>query len=114
MALYPTSAKSYKSYGTANKGIVKSTEGVVLSLAVCNMSNNVRYLLLYDNTPNSTIVLNEIIPVYPSSGYTVLDNSFFTTLGDSYPNGIAWAWSTTPSVITLASAAECLLKMRYV
>lgn len=114
MALYPSSASTYRSYAVANSGNIKPTEGILLSLSVCNLSTQTRYLLLYSTSIFTALApIREIVPVYATSGYTILDSGFFTVLGESYPLGISWAFSTSPTAFVAAETNSCLLKVRY-
>lgn len=114
MAIYPQSAKTYRSIATRNQDTIKTGEGVILALAVLNLSRGDRFLLLQDReTFSATGSFSEVIPVYANTGYTIIDSAFFTALGENYSRGISWGFSTKPLEYEAAGLNECLLKMRY-
>ena len=106
---------STQNLGTANAGVIKNSSGQVFSVYAENENTAKRYLLLLNQTATP---VNSQVPAkaygIPANGAIVLDAVYFGANGLSFATGIAWAFSSTKSTVTLANATDCVMEVGYV
>lgn len=113
MSIFVPNAETYTNPEAMAKGTVKGTEGRLLSLSLLNLNpTSARYLLLFDQ-PDTTKKPLDVVPAYADAGYTVLDEGYFTSFGETYSNGIYWVFSSNPNQAVEASGVDCILHLRY-
>lgn len=108
----PAPTTSYRAIGSL-AGNVKSSAGVLWSVACTNLNAATRYLQIFNNasTPSGTPL--ETYPVYGNVGFLVLDSLFFGNSGLSLSTGITLGFSTTATTYTAGSAGDCIVIARY-
>ena len=113
----PAFTVSAKTLGTANAATVKASSGKVYSLSVTNLNASVRYLQIVNKatTPTNSDSAS-IVDVWtiPANGTVIIDSPYYGANGLSCSTGISWAFSSTATTITLATAGDCLVSVGYV
>lgn len=96
---------------TTSEVIVAATQKILFSIAAMNTGNGIRYLQIFDrsNALAPGVIPLVSVPVYPDSGWTVVDQQVLGVNGLSLNNGLVWGMSTTPGIFTAATAAECFV-----
>lgn len=102
---------------SANAGVGKPSAGNLFSVMGTNINAAVRYLQLFNKatTPVNTDVpvVGCSFPLAPDNGLVILGEDFFSTLGEYFTIGIAWAFSTTKDTLTLATAGDHAVRGHY-
>lgn len=113
----PAFTVSAKTLGTANAATVKASAGKVYSLSVTNLNASVRYLQIVNKatTPTNSDSAS-IVDVWtiPANGTIIIDSPYYGANGLSCGTGVSWAFSSTATTITLATAGDCLVSVGYV
>ena len=103
--------KLVEDFGATVTKNAKTTQGVVSSARVANRNAGVRYLQLHNTatTPAGGATPALSIPIEPTgpTGFLTLDERFFGAQGFCPgTTGIAYAWSSSATTYTAATAAE--------
>lgn len=113
----PVFTVSAKTLGTANAATVKASAGKVYSLSATNLNASVRYLQIVNKatTPTNSDSAS-IVDVWtiPANGTIIIDSPYYGANGLSCGTGVSWAFSSTATTITLATAGDCLVSVGYV
>lgn len=113
----PAFTVSAKTLGTVNAATVKASAGKVYSLSATNLNASVRYLQIVNKatTPTNSDSAS-IVDVWtiPANGMIIIDSPYYGANGLSCSTGISWAFSSTATTITLATASDCLVSVGYV
>lgn len=103
----PSFSITAQNFGANNAGVYKSTAGSLFSLYIKNINAATRYFLIIDK---ATTPVNGDTPLHsftvPANGLLFVDTSLLGSNGISCTTGIAWAFSTTEAIVTLASASD--------
>lgn len=113
----PAFTVSAKTLGTVNAATVKASAGNVYSLSVTNLNASVRYLQIVNkaSTPtNSDSALIVDVWAIPANATIIIDSPYYGANGLSCGTGVSWAFSSTATTITLATASDCLVSVGYV
>lgn len=114
-------ATPYTSGGAVRSAVIKASEGKILSLQFFD-SDLDGYLCLVDKATapvnGDAIVFAfamDVIDTEPLTKRELIGRDFFGDAGIRFANGIAWAWSSTRTTITLATpAAAFAINATYV
>jgi hypothetical protein len=109
----------FQDFGSATTLNVKNTAGNVYALRATNANASARYIQLHNTatTPagGATAQLSYLVPAGTAAapGVLELDSSYFAP-SERFGTGIAFAWSTTASTYTAATAGDHTTALRYV
>jgi len=92
---------------TNNQAVVKTSAGAVYAISCFNASSSLAFFQIHDKAtaPVNGDVPIKSIPVFPN-GATVFNSSIFGAGGLPCSTGIAWAFSSTRSTLTLAVGSD--------
>ena len=92
---------------TNNQAVVKTSAGAVYAISCFNASSSLAFFQIHDKAtaPVNGDVPIKSIPVFPN-GATVFGSDIFGAAGVPCSVGIAWAFSSTRSTLTLAVGSE--------
>jgi hypothetical protein len=102
--------------GAANAGVSKASAGAVYSIKVTNKNAAVRYFQIVNKatTPtNSDSALIVDVVGIPSNSTVIIDSSYFGATGLVCSTGVSWAFSSTDTTITLATAGDVISTVGY-
>jgi hypothetical protein len=107
----PAFSLSTINLGAANAATVKASAGAVYSLKVTNKNASVRYFQIINKatTPtnsDSALIVDAI--ALPSNATVIIDSSYFGATGLVCATGISWAFSSTDTTTTLATASDVI------
>lgn len=114
-----TSPNDFNAMGTANLGNIKNAPGQIFSLTCTNLNAATRYLLLINKSSNPVAGDTPIrsFPVYGGGGFLCLGTDVFGSIeagiGLFFPAGISWGFSSTPLILTPATATDCIFATRW-
>lgn len=105
----PFAPSLFTVYAASNAGVVKSSVGTIYSLVGTNQSAaTARYIQLHNS---AAVVASGAVPVRSfqvaaAPGQTAIGSDIFTELGENYPLGVVYAWSTTAQSFTPATGSD--------
>jgi hypothetical protein len=109
----------YQNAGAAAAATMKAAPGRVMSFRVTNVNAAVRYFCIVDKI-TAPVNADPILfwAVIPAGTATVpaiadVDRTHLGEQGIVCPTGVSWAISTSPTTLTLATAAEHLVSVQY-
>ena len=115
----PATCSTAQDNGSATTLNVKGTPGSVYAMRVANTNANKRYFQLHNTatTPGGGAAAQLWFAVPGGSvdqpGILELTQEFFAP-AERFTTGIAWAWSTTATTYTAATAGDHQTQVRYV
>lgn len=112
-----SSPNNYQNLGAANAAVISSVaQTKVLSVCAHNENASDRWLLLLNQT---TTPVNNDVPVeafiLPGGGtlQSIVGTDYFTLDGTEFSVGLAWAFSSTKDVVTLATASDQSVRIKW-
>lgn len=113
----PAFALSAINLGAANAGVLKASAGAVYSLKVTNKNAAVRYFQIVNKatTPtNADALLIVDVVAIPANATVIIDSTYFGAMGLLCSTGVAWAFSSTDTTVTLATASDVISTVGWV
>jgi hypothetical protein len=115
--LIPAFTLSPINLGVANAATEKASAGAVYNLKVTNKNASIRYFQIVNKatTPtNSDSALIVDVIAIPANSIVIIDSSYFGATGLVCSTGVSWAFSSTDTTITLATASDVISTVGYV
>lgn len=114
--LAPAFTLSTINLGAANAATIKASAGAVYSLKVTNKNASVRYFQLVNKattpTGSDSALIVDVIAI-PPNAMVIIDSSYFGVTGLVCSIGVSWAFSSTDTTITLATAGDIISTVGY-
>lgn len=114
--LVPAFTLSTINLGAANAATIKASAGAVYSLKVTNKNASVRYFQLVNKattpTGSDSALIVDVIAI-PPNAMVIIDSSYFGVTGLVCSIGVSWAFSSTDTTITLATAGDIISTVGY-
>lgn len=105
----------FTNFGANNTLNVKATSGNVFSMYCRNLNAAVRFIQLHNT---ATVPVNGNVPrlsfQLPATAAVIFGADFFTQFGINFSTGIAFAFSTTDSTLTLGAAADQVTQIVFI
>ena len=103
----PAFTNSPLNFGAVNQSVLKASAGTVYKAYCHNKSTSTRFFQLHNK---ATAPINgdapvESFPVAPSTA-VMIDSAFWGATGRVCSAGVSWAFSSTESTLTLATASD--------
>jgi hypothetical protein len=109
-----TFTNSPTNFGAANQAVLKASAGAVFKIYCYNKSATTRFFQIHNK---ATAPINTDVPIesFPIASNTalILDSTFWGATGRVCSTGVAWAFSSTETTLTLASAADQTSSVGY-
>lgn len=103
--------------GAANAATIKASAGAVYALKVTNKNASIRYFQIVNKattpTNSDSALIVDVIAIPPVS-IVIVDSSYFGSIGLACSTGVSWAFSSTDTTITLATASDVISTVGYV
>jgi hypothetical protein len=110
----PAFTNSPTNLGTVNQAVLKASAGAVFKIYCYNKNAATRFFQIHNKAtaPVNTDVPVESFPVAANSAL-LIDIAFWGATGRICSTGVAWAFSSTETTLTLATAANQTSSVGY-
>lgn len=110
----PPKNVTYFNEAKASSGVIKPSPGRLRSFGALNLTITPYYILLFNSdTGDVSGEPFRIYPLYPSDGWTVVDQSFWGEDGLYFSKGITWAASSSPLSTTAVPPNDCVFEAKF-
>lgn len=104
----------FTNFGANNTLNVKSSTGNIFSFSCQNLNISARFIQFYNT---ATVPVNGNTPILsfslPGTSTIIIGSDFFTSEGINFSTGLAFAFSTTNSTLTLGAAGDHSTQVVY-
>ena len=110
----PAFTNSPTNLGAGNQAVLKASAGAVYKIYCYNKNAATRFFQIHNKAtaPVNADVPVEVFPVAGNSAL-IIDIAFFGASGRACNTGVAWAFSTTETTLTLGTAADQTSSVGY-